>query len=252
MPADLSQVTVLCTAFAGTGGLDRLARSLRTLHPQCKILASGPAISGAAPAGVDVVKSAPDATPGSVRNALLARVRTPWFAIVSDDMQLHRGATLAELLTPVAAERLDIAAGELVRCWKKLLVFTGREPTPGHGTFAHDRGALTLHPGVRTSGSGYDVCDYGHQFFVARTDKVRAMGGWDHQIVAGGDLEFFVRAERFAVRIGVCPQVAAWHWGHPAPPSETVSIEAVNRMSLRQLALPGGRVVTPPPARLAA
>lgn len=252
MSVDLSQLTVLCTAFGARGGLERLARSVHSLHPQVKILAAGPSASDATCVGVDIVKSGAGDTPGSVRNALLARVRTPYFALVGDEMELHARAPLTDLLAPVAQEQVDLAAGELVECRKKLLVLTSRQPAPGHGCFSHESGGLALRPGLGAVSDGVSRCDYAHQFFVARTDKVRAMGGWDHQLISGGDLEFFVRAERFDLRIGVEPALTAWHWGHASPPSETVSVEAVERMNLARLCLPNGAVVTPPPARMAA
>ena len=207
MSAPAVPLTVLCTAFGPQGGLARLAASLRAIDPAARLIAAGPAAE-ACPE-VDVVKTAAGISPGAARNAMLARVRTPHFALVGDELELHRGAALADLLAPVLAGRLDLAAGELVRCRKKLLVLTNREPAPGHGTFQLDKGSLALHAGVRTAGEGYQVCDYAHHFFAARTDKVRAMGGWDPQLVVGNELEFFVRAQRFNVRIGVCPHVAA-------------------------------------------
>lgn len=252
MSADLTHLTILCTAFGKRGGLDRLVRSVRTQHPQARILAAGPFAERGAAEGVDVVKTSADDTPGAARNALLARVRTRYFAVVCDEMQLHRGAALAELLAPVANDRLDIAAGELVRCWKKLLLLTSRELVRGHGTFAQEDGGLALAAGARAVEDGIRRCDYAHHYFVARTDKVRSMGGWDPRLMAGGDLEFFVRAQRFDLRTGVRPEVAAWHWGLPTPASESVSVEAVDRMSLRRLHLPSGAVITPPPVRLAA
>ena len=246
--ADLSQVTVLCTAFGPQGHLERLTMSLRALPPAVRMLVAGPT----AGEGSAVVKLPRGATEGFARNALLARVRTPLFALVNDELQLHRGAKLDAIAAPVAAGQLDVAAGDYIRCRKKLLVLTSREPAPGHGSFRQDRGALALVDGIAAAGDGFHVCHYAHHFFVGRTDKVRSMGGWDPQLSVGNELEFFVRAERFGVRVGLCPTVAAWHWGSPVAAGDMVSVEAVARMNFCQVTLPTGTVVAPQPARLAA
>jgi hypothetical protein len=56
------------------------------------------------------------------------------------------------------------------------------------------------------------LCDVVHNFFVARTENVLALGGWDEQLKLNEHVEFFVRLHRRGMRVAYCADVIAWHW----------------------------------------
>src|SRR5690606_25158061 len=116
-----------------------------------------------------------------------------------------------QLLALVAGNEVDIAAGELVTCRRRFGLFTSRQPSPGHATFERTGDSVKLVPGHRP-GAGWFWCDATHNFFVGRTDKVRAMAGWDGQLQVGERIAFFFRVYQFGLRVAVYPACVAWRW----------------------------------------
>jgi hypothetical protein len=159
------------------------------------------------------VKVPPGSGVSACRNALLARVRTPYFLLLEDTLELSRRSGVEQLLQAVAASQLDIAAGELIACQRRLFgLLTNRSPQPGHALFEFGPDVLKITPGFRPGVGGCHACDVAHNYFVGRTDKVRAIGGWDPQLPTDERIEFFYRACRFGLKVGVCPESVAWRW----------------------------------------
>ena len=210
--ADLSQVTAVIKTFERPKCLDRLVRSLHRHYPQMPILVGDDSFNPRPRRDVDYVKLPSDMGLSAGRNALLARVRTPYFLLLDDDLEIRRTTSLEKLLTPVAEDRLDLAAGDYLNCKKKLGLFTRRRPQPYHGTFLVEKNRMKLVAGARADGDGFQWCDLVHNFFIARTSKIRAVGGWDADLMLDEHEEFFLRAQRFGVRVGFCADVVAWHW----------------------------------------
>ena len=184
---------------------------------------------------------------GAARNAALARVRTPYFLLLEDNHELTRRTRLEKLLDLVAHSRCDIAAGDSIRCERRFAIFTRRTPDPAHATFEFALGGLTLRPGHRLAADQFLACDLAHNFFVARTDKVRAMGGWDPQLLVDERVEFFVRAQRFGLHVGVCPDVTIVRWpdrrgaSQPATSRDFTAL-ALTKMGVARLTDAEGRV----------
>jgi hypothetical protein len=70
------------------------------------------------------------------------------------------------------------------------------------------------------------------------------MGGWDPQLLVDERLEFFVRARRFGVKVGVCPEAIAWRWPDGAAKSgRDFSALAVAKMGVSRLVDADGRTI---------
>jgi len=210
--ADLTQVTAVVKTFERPKCLDRLVRSLRRHYPQMPILVGDDSFNPRPRRDVDYVKLPADMGLSAGRNALLARVRTPYFLLLDDDLEIRRTTCLEQLLAPVAGDQLDLAGGDYLRCRTRLGLFTRRRPQPYHGTFLLEKNRLTMVAGPRSDGDGFQWCDIVHNFFIARTSKIRALGGWDADLMLDEHEEFFLRAQRYGLRVGFCRDVVAWHW----------------------------------------
>ena len=213
---DLSRLTAIVYANAAPRSVDRMVASFRRFYPTVKLLAADDSREPRTFAGADKVKLPKDVGAGAARNSLLAWVRTPYFLLIDAAAEFTRRTRIESLVDAVASGRVDLAAADFIGCKKKLFLFTSRTPVPGHATFEFEADTLKVLPGARPGSEGVLPCDMVHHFFVARTDKVRAMGGWDPQLMVDGEVEFFVRARRFNVRVGVVPQVVARHWANPS------------------------------------
>ena len=253
--ADFSQLTAVVSSANRPKSLRRLVQSLRGQLPDVKILVADASREVQVPKGVDLVKVPTGVGRASGCNALLSRVRTPYFLLVDDRVELGRETQVERLLQLVAEDKLDVAAGDLVGCRRNFWFFVKRQSEPGHGMLEFSGDALTLLSGHRAEGEGYLWCDLVHNFFVARTDKVRNLGGWDPELENDEREEFFVRAHRQGLRVGLDPGVVASVWEESATADEpTVDRKslAVAKMGLVRMTDFEGRVVKAPRRAMAA
>jgi GT2 family glycosyltransferase len=248
--SDLSKLTAIIRTFDRPKALHRLVRSLRRFHPAMKVLVADDGIEATSTKQADYFRLPSEKGQAAAHNALLARVRTPYFLVLDDRAELHRDSQLLNLLELVATDRLDLAAGSFIGCETKLWFFTKRKSLAQHGLLeiAGDRVALLA--GSRSQGDGFWWCDLVGNFFVARTDRVRAMGGWDPELRDDGREEFFFRAHRHGIRVGLQPGSSIWLWQEKAKPSATPAHDqlslAVAKMGLAQMTDLSGRVIRAP------
>ncbi len=249
--SDVSQLTAIIPTANQPPSVHRLVRSLRRGYPQLKILVAGAGSKPIQQQGVDSWQLPPGSSRSTGCNALLARVRTPYFLLIDEQCELPRGTQLATLLDLVATDKLDVAAGDLIASWKKFGLFVRRQPRPAHGWMEFTGNRLTLTRGYRNRGQGFWWCDLVGNFFVARTNKVRSLGGWDQELANDEREEFFVRGHRQGLRVGIVPEVSAWFWQqrNSSPSTEggpDLKRLAVAKMGLLQLTDLEGRMTTAP------
>ncbi len=227
---DLKKLTAIVRTFDRPQAVRRLVKSVRKFYPQLRLLVADDSHEPQKLQGIDVLRLPADSGLGACQNALLARVRTPYFLLLNDIAELHRGTEIEELLQLVIDDKLDIAGGDVTRCNKRLVLFTQRRPSPQHGLCEFAGSSLKIRPGTRTRGEGYAWCDIVGNFFVARTSKVRNLGGWDAELHDDQREEFFVRAHRQGLRVGLAPDVNVWQWPEKANTGDQLG--QGNRMSL--------------------
>jgi hypothetical protein len=190
-----------------------------------------PDAKASVPEGVDAVTVPSSATSGRVWNALLARVRTPYFLVLSDDCELPRGASVATLLEAVAHNRCEIAAGDVWQCRRKWWLFTEKEHQALHGSLVFAGDTLKIEAASPLDSTHWTPCDLAAPYFVARTNEVRSMGGWESDLPLAQREEFFVRAHRYGMRVGVSAGVAIWQW---ASASRSTHAAEVNERQRRE------------------
>jgi hypothetical protein len=245
--ADFSRLTAIVHTCDRRGSVDRLIKSVGWACPQLRVLVADDSSKPQPVAGADLVKTPVGAGVSACRNTLLSRVRTPYFLLLEDGMELNRRSNVERLLELVSSNQLDIAAGDVVRCQRRLGLFTSRQPDPAHVTFEFESDTLRLVPGAASRGApapGALSCDVTHNFFVARTDKVRAIGGWDAQLQVDERIEFFFRACRFGLKVGVSPESIAWRWAEKASvrqPARDFTSLAIAKMGVSRLIDAEGR-----------
>ncbi len=253
--ADFSQLTAIVSTANRPKSLRRLVQSLRRKLPVLKILVADHGLEPHASKQADQVKVPPGVGRASACNALLSRVRTPYFLLLDDRAELTAETNIEGLLELVSEDKLDLAAGDFIGCKRKLWFFVKRQPQPGHGFLEFGGDHLTLQPGHRTIGEGYAWCDLVHNFFVARTSKVRNLGGWDPELENDEREEFFVRAHRQGLRVGLAPEVVASLWDEPAdsePSHADRKSLAVAKMGLTRMTNFEGHTIKSPRRAMAA
>ena len=244
--ADLSRLTAIVRTCERPSSVQRLVRSVNRYYPQLRLLVADDSRQPRPVAGADWIRLPADVGVGAGRNAALARVRTPYFLLLEDTLELTRRSGVERMLEYVAHNRVDVAAGDALSCRRLLAIFTRRTPDPGHATFEFAADGLTLRPGHRAGGDACEAVDLAHNFFVARTDKVRSMGGWDPQLLIDERIEFFVRAQRFGFRVGLVPGCVAHRWpdrrdaSQPATSRDFTTL-ALTKIGVARLTDAGGR-----------
>jgi hypothetical protein len=256
--ADFSRLTAIVHTSERPGSVDRLIKSVGWLYPQLRVLVADDSNKPQPVAGADAVKVAAGVGVSACRNTLLSRVRTPYFLLLEDGMELNRHSKIEQLLELASSKQLDVAAGDVVRCQRRFGLFTSRKPDPAHATFEFEADTMKLTPGhrpgiseasrgVHPPGPGapaFHWCDSTHNFFVARTDKVRAIGGWDAQLQVDERIEFFFRACRYGLKVGVCPESIAWRWAEKSvgrKPARDFTSLAITKMGVSRLIDAEGR-----------
>jgi GT2 family glycosyltransferase len=256
--ANLAQLTAIIKTFERPKCLARLLSSMQQFYPDLRVLVADDSLANDTPgvsardirlpANVSYLRLPADVGLSAGRNAMLARVCTPYFLLLDDDLQFHRRTRLEFLLQQVASGQQDVAAGDLVYCQRKML-FVRRSAQPAHGVLRVESEQLSLQRGGTLTDDGVVRCDLAHNFFVARTDRIRAMGGWDPDLKLDEQEEFFFRAKQFDLRVGMCPNVTAWHWASRRPDpryseyrSRSFKSLAVDKMGFNRLVDYDGRV----------
>jgi len=253
--ADFSQLTAIIPTSNRPKSLQRLVRSVQKSYPKLRILVADDGQEAAKCKGVESLRLPAGVGRSAACNAMLARLRTPYFLMLDDRCELTSESKIETLLDLVQVDMLDVAGGDLIGSRRRLWFFVRREPQPEHGTFEIAGDKLTLHRGHRTVGEGYCWCDMVHNFYVARTDKVRNMGGWDPELVNDEREEFFFRGHRHGLRVGISPEVTTllWHEREPdgAEPAANLKSLATAKMGLTRMTDFDG-LVTKAPRRVMA
>jgi GT2 family glycosyltransferase len=208
----LSQTTAIIKTFQRPKDLDRLIRSMRRYYPQLQILVGDDGFEPSPRTDVGYLRLPEDIGLSAGRNALLDRVQTPYFLLLDDDWQFIRKTQIEKLTQLVDEGELDIAAGNHIKIKRKFYFYNRRRLQPYHGLFEFRGNQLHLIRGGQDCGKNYLLCDIVHNFFVARTDTIRALGGWDPELHINEHEEFFVRAKRNGLRVGYQPEVLILHW----------------------------------------
>ena len=248
---DLNKLTAIVHNSQRSQGMRRLVNSLRKFYPQLRLVVADDGKEPQSIKGIDSLRLSVDSGRGACQNALLARVRTPYFLLLDETAELHRESQIEKLLQLVVDDKLDVAGGDVVECRKKLWFFTRREPSPQHGLCEFAGKSLKLRPGTRTKGEGYWWCDLVGNFYVARTNKVRTIGGWDAELHNSEREEFFVRAHQQGLRVGLVPGVSVWQWPQDSTVEQPgsrrdLSDLAVAKMGLERMTDFAGRVSKAP------
>ena len=247
---DLSKLTAIIRTFDQPKALSRLVSSIRKFHPELKVLVADDGVEPTKCKQADYFRLPSEKGQAAAHNALLARVRTPYFLMLDNRAEIHRDSQLVTLLDLVASDRLDVAAGEIIGSAKKLWFFTKRKALPQHALLEIAGDRLGLIAGSRSQGDGFWWCDLVGNFFVARTDRVRAMGGWDPELRDDAREEFFFRAHRHGIRVGFQSAASIWLWQEKTKATEEPQHDllglAVAKMGLSQMSDLTGRVIRPP------
>jgi glycosyltransferase involved in cell wall biosynthesis len=178
----------------------RLIDSIVAIYPTALILVADDSPTPISRKGVKVFHLPNDCGISFGRNYLVDRVDTPFFVCCDDDIVLTQKTQIDNLLLPLRADTYDLVATHY---------FTRNRRLVWEGIFERLDDVLVFRAGDRGQLDGiyrYDMC---HNFFVAKTAKVRALR-WDDELKVGEHTDFFLRALG-RLRVGVNPCASIVH-----------------------------------------
>ncbi len=249
--SDLAKLTAIIRTSQRPKSIGRLLKSIRRHYPGLKTLVADDGTEPTPCKQTEYFRLPSQKGLASAYNALLARVRTPYFLVLDEQAEIHRETRLETLVELVASDRLDLAGGSLVASRRKWWFFTTRKPLALHGLLEIAGDRLTQLPGSRSQGEGFWWCDFVTNFFIARTDRIRSLGGWDPELHDEPLEEFFVRAQRRGIRVGIQSAASVWLWDEVIqekgyePQHDHLSL-AVAKMGLEEMTNLDGRVIRAP------
>ena len=194
-------VTVIMKTFQRPQTAARAVDHLRRYYPEIRLLIaddSREALAFSHPQA-EVVRLPFDSGVSKGRNALLERVETEYFLLMDDDHWFSRQTRLDRMLEILERERFDILACHVWFRRHTERMFPKRRLNNFFLNLRLEDGTLELIEGYHQKARAWRVCDMVENFFIARTERVRELGGWDDRLKVAEHAEFFIRAKRLRV-----------------------------------------------------
>ncbi|MFC4873599.1 glycosyltransferase family 2 protein [Negadavirga shengliensis] len=160
------------------------------------------------------------------RNRMLELVNTPFFLLCDDDFVFDNRTRIPVMRDFLVGNELDILGGVFrqhnrkTRLGKWLLSINRRLGDKGYvlpsfqiyeyhaGLEVHpDRISLTSIP----YSDPFTRCDLIHNFFLARTEKVKSFGAWNPILKGGEHQNFFIRAKLAGLKVATTRRCGVIH-----------------------------------------
>jgi GT2 family glycosyltransferase len=140
------------------------------------------------------------------RNLALSFVKTEYFMLLDDDFVLSDESIFERLLDFLSFSKFDIAGGciDSAHCYS-LTKSPGALRVKSHVACKDNFG---IEPMYDVPGLACWQTDMINNFFMGRTEKIRALG-WDDQFKLGEHEDFFLRAKDAGVKVALCRGVSA-------------------------------------------
>ena len=157
------------------------------------------------------------------RNFLLNKVQTKYFVLADDDFVFDKKTNLERALQILEGKKLDIIGGyirnyKIVKNnWDKFLVIIQKIlkyelPTNYIGTLKME-GSTFYADYIVHSFPEFVETDLVLNFFVAKTEIIQKMQGWDPELKLQEHTEFFYRAKLNNLKVGFTNELSVQH--HP-------------------------------------
>ena len=216
MPDNTNNITIVIKTFARPQCLGRLLKSIRSYYPAIPILVADDSLRHlsrdtlARFPHLEYIPLKFDVGVSAGRNALLARVKTPYFVLCDDDFVFDEKTRLEAF-----AKILDETDVELIGgCVMDLsLTGTGQFDRPnvyaGHLILDAER---NLRIAAIQPERPFVRCDIVPNWFMAKTEPVRQKtGGWDPLFKTEEHTDFFWRARQAGLRVAFTMDVCVNH-----------------------------------------
>jgi glycosyltransferase involved in cell wall biosynthesis len=160
------------------------------------------------------------------RNQMIEKVNTPYFLLCDDDFVFDYRTRIPIMLNLLKEYNLDILGGVFrqhnrkTRLGNYLLKFNrflnrynwvlpSVQIYEYHAGFKIERNRISLFSIPYQD--PVTLCDLTHNFFLAKTDKVKAFGAWNPILKGGEHQNFFIRAKLAGLKVGTTRKCGVIH-----------------------------------------
>jgi len=192
------KVTLIIKTFERPQCIDRLIYSIRIMYPKIRIIVADDSKKPHPIVGVDYLRMPFDSGVSAGRNLALSHVNTPYVVTLDDDFVFNKQTDLQRWLDILESTDLDMVGGNV-------------DGHPHYQASLHIvNDALVFKSQPVGQLDGFDLWNIVLQFWMGKTEKIRAVGGWDDEFKTVDHIIFFARSIG-KLKIGYCPEVGVGH-----------------------------------------
>lgn len=206
-------VTVLVKTFNRPKTVSGAIRKIRRFYPDIRILLADDSKETVEinDGKTEVFPMPFDSGVSRGRNFLLQKVETPYFLMMDDDHYFNFRTHLGKMLRLLQEEDFDILSALVFQRAFLRREFYRKELVDFYLNMEMDNGVLKFVDGFHVRTKDYVKCDLVHQFFIAKTETVRQMGGWDDRLKTADHADFFIRVKQAQLKVGYTPGARVDH-----------------------------------------
>lgn len=157
------------------------------------------------------------------RNFLLDKVKTEYFLLLDDDFVFDKKTNILDNLTFLVEKDLDILGGyfrnyKIVNKWYDWVIVFGQLlfkyelPTNYIGKFLLEEDTKTFYANYeRNRFPEFEYSDIVHNFFIAKTKKIREQNKWDNDLKLQEHTPFFLEAKRKGFKVATTNKLSIRH-----------------------------------------
>ena len=201
----LSDISLMIKTFERSYCIHRLVKSIRNFYPTIKIYIAD---DGKAPISIEgehiYYYHLPFNTGLSYgRNFILDKIDTPYFVLLDDDYVFNSHTDLLKMLQLLDQYQLDILGGK----WIQHSIARHYE----YQLAIENKTLKYINQPIAQPASNIFLYDLVLNFFIARTDAVQRINGWDEALKLLEHTDFFLRAKQAQLKTGYCPDIQIYH-----------------------------------------
>jgi len=195
-----SNITAVIKAFERPQCVDRLLKSMKKYYPLLPIIIADDSKNPEPRTDCEWYKLPYDTGLSAGRNFLVSKVKTEYFLLLDDDFIFTENTNVDELMRVIQKYKLDIVGGDVCNHGHSL---------DFHGTITYKDGGVYADSGYLEKNEDYETCQFVHNFFVAKTSKIKKYK-WEDTLKVGEHIAYFTEHYK-SLKIGYIPEIKIEH-----------------------------------------
>jgi glycosyltransferase involved in cell wall biosynthesis len=192
-----SQITILIKTFERPFLLYNLLRSIKKFYPDINIIVvddSKEKMDISDYTNVRYIRAPFNSGISVGRNIGLKNIKTPYFVLCDDDHVFNSKTDLEILYKNICEYDLDVVGGKVMEYNK-------------HNRFEFNltvQNKTLIYSNLKRKRIGPHVFRYDliHNFFLAKTSKIKSVNGWDERLPLNEHTAFFLELKKHGIKVG--------------------------------------------------